>query len=186
MILTIVCFFTILTTTEAQNTYDKDDIKTVQTIYWFGVDLSKARLIEGFNHTYQTQQNYFIGWNVFLLSEDVSLENLLYKEKIISDLSIVDERNKNYKYNYYDITPDTVQSIIKQYSYQYDQGIGVVIIVDNFDKPKEKAYAWLTYFDLKSKEVLSTELIMGKTKMGGMVIHWGKALVNIIKQGAIY
>jgi hypothetical protein len=170
----------------AQKSYDIDDIKKTQTIYWFGVDLSKARLIQGFNHSYETQQNYFSGWNTYLLSKDVNLENLLHKEEIIPNLSIVNERNKTFTNNSFAITKDTIQSLLHQYSYPIGQGIGVVLIVDNFDKPAEKAYAWLTYFDLQSKRVLSSELLMGKTSMGGMVTHWGEALVRIVKEGAIY
>jgi hypothetical protein len=182
----IACSFIITNIAEGQRSYEKSDIENLPTIYWFGVDLSKAFLIEGFNHSYGTQQGYFSGWNTYLLSKDVSLEKLLHKSEVISNLQIVNERNKTFANNAFKISPDTIQTVINQYSYPYPEGIGVVLIVDNFDKPHEKAYAWMTYFDLKSKKVLSTELLMGKTSNGGMVTHWGDALVRIVKVGAIY
>lgn len=186
ILIAVACSFIIANIANGQRSYEKSDIENLPTVYWFGVDLSKAFLIEGFNHAYATQQGYFSGWNTFLLSTDVNLGKLLHKNEVITNLQIVNDRNKNYSYNSFKITPDTVQAVIDQYTYPYPEGVGVVLIVDNFDKPHEKAYAWMTYFDLKSKKVLSTELLMGKTSMGGMVTHWGEALVRIIKEGAIY
>jgi hypothetical protein len=71
--------------------------------------------------------------------------------------------------------------MISGYKVHKTEGIGLVFIIDSFDKSTEKAKVWVTFFDIASKKVLLTEQVTGKTKRSSsMVLHWGTAMLDIM------
>jgi len=106
------------------------------------------------------------------------------------DLSNVSERNaavdadaifsdKSEDKNH--LKKEDIEKIIKEYKSD-KKGLGLVYIVDNFDKPGEDGTIWVTFFDIASKNVLLTEKFSGKPKGFGIKNYWAGAILDIIKQ----
>ncbi|MCX6252174.1 MAG: hypothetical protein NTX61_15675 [Bacteroidetes bacterium] len=164
----------------SQQIYHLNDIQNASTITWFGLDFSKAKLGNGFNHPKEVKQAYISGWNEYVISPQADIRTLLKKKNIYVDLSVVTERNLNFFDSQEELTRGIISQMIEEYTLNETEGIGLVFIVDSFDKSKEKAYVWVTFFDIALKKVLLTERVSGKTKRGSMVIHWGMAILDIM------
>ena len=166
----------------AQTKYTKDDIKTVNKLLWFGLDLSKAKLVNGFYHPKDVQDAYIRGWNDYILSPDYNLKNLLKKDSIVIDLSVVTKRNKDRCNYYYKLIPDTIQSAIHDFQITQKDGIGLILFVDEFDNAWNTARIWIVFFDILEKKILLAKQFSAKAGGTGMVNHWSKAIRTIIKE----
>jgi hypothetical protein len=129
------------------------------------------------------RQAFLDGWNEYVCSPQANIKNLLEKEQLDVDLSIVTERNRNFNNSLETPTKEIIARVIRDYKISKTEGIGLVFIVDSFDKLQEKAFVWVTFFDIASKKVLLTEKVQGKTKRSAsMVLHWGEAMLDIMSK----
>ena len=167
----------------SQQIYHLNDIRSIPAITWYGLDFSKAKLENDFNHPKEVKQAYINGWNEYVGSPQADIRTLLKKEHLDVDLSIVTERNLNFTNSTEQLTKDMISQMISEYKVHKTEGIGLVFIIDSFDKSQEKAFVWVTFFDIASKKVLLTEQESGKPKhSSSMVLHWGTAMLDIMSK----
>ncbi len=161
-------------------------------VIWFGLDFSKARMIgeAGFTDPVSIKEEYFQKWNNLMISEGDKYD--WGKALQISDLK--------YDYEVVDLVNDMVKVkslvINKSYSipevellaapnaYQltdYKDGIGVVVVVESFDKIKEQGFGHLIIFDISSKKVLYKHRLIGAAGNAGFRNHWARAIYNWTK-----
>jgi hypothetical protein len=166
-----------------QQTYHLNDIQNVKSITWYGLDFSKAKLENDFKQPKEVKQAYINGWNEYVSSPQADIRTLLKKEHLDVDLSIVTERNLNFVNFPEQLKKGIISQMISEYKVHKTEGIGLVFIVDSFDKSQEKAFVWVTFFDIASKKVLLTEQESGKPKhSSSMVLHWGTAMLDIMSK----
>jgi hypothetical protein len=167
--------------TFSQQIYHLNDIKNIQAITWYGLDFSKGKLENDFKNPKELIQAFINGWNEYVVSTQADIRSLLKKEHLDVDLSIVTERNLNFSNSKENLTKGIISQMISGYKVHKTEGIGLVFIIDSFDKSTEKANVWVTFFDIASKKVLLTEQVTGKTKRSSsMVLHWGTAMLDIM------
>ncbi len=161
-------------------------------VIWFGLDFSKARLIgsEGFSDPVAIKEDYFRKWNHLMISEGDKYEwgKALLVTDLKYDYGVVDVVNDQVKVKSlvinksYSIEESDVRAAVKAYTIQdYDDGIGVVIVVESFDKIREMAFGYITFFDVKTKEVLYFQKITGEPKGFGFRNYWAGAIFNWMK-----
>ena len=61
------------------------------------------------------------------------------------------------------------------------EGIGMVWVVENFNKPEKTGSYWIVFFDIKTKKVLFSEHAEGKCQGVGMRNFWGGSMKAVIK-----
>lgn len=170
----------------------KSSIFKADEIVWFGLDFSNAKMIgsEGFKSPYDVQNKFFNSWNQLILMEPekYDLRKTFKKQDIIYDLSVVEKRNANVKAGEliinkdYSFGPEVVSKIVKTYKTDQKKGIGLVFIVESFNKLRENGTVYVTFFDLGTKKVLLTEKVSGAAGGIGLRNYYGKALFNILKE----
>jgi hypothetical protein len=170
----------------------KDDVFNKTEMVWYGLDFSKAKMIgsEGFESPLEIKNKYFAGWNYLIVSEPekFDLKKAFGKQEIQNDLTVVEKRNANVSVTDLVINKDysfektEIQKIIKSYKTEQKKGLGLVFIVESFNKFQEKGTVYVTFFDIATKKVLLTEKVSGKAFGFGIRNHWGGAINNIIKQ----
>jgi hypothetical protein len=57
-------------------------------------------------------------------------------------------------YNTYEFSIDTVKKIIQAYDLPEEEGIGFVILLETFNKPKRYVTGYATFFDIESRNLL--------------------------------
>ncbi|MBI1287801.1 MAG: hypothetical protein GC178_09500 [Flavobacteriales bacterium] len=170
----------------------KDFMNENCDVVWFGLDFTKARMIgeEGFHDPVAIKEDYFRKWNHLMISEGDKYE--WGKALLIADLKydygVVDVVNDQVKVKSlvinksYSISEDDIKSAVKAYTIEdYKDGIGIVILVESFDKIKEQGFGYLTFFDIGTKQVLYTHKLIGDASGFGFRNYWAGAIYNWLK-----
>jgi len=169
------------------------DVFSASEITWYGLDYSKARFISSaaFTNPYDIRSRFFDSWNGLVMNEaeKYDVRGAFYKDKVNYNLDMINKRNQektkadeiviNKSYSF----PEAeVQKVVSEYTPEEKSGIGVVFIVESYDKPSEMAYVWVTAFDIATKKVLITEKMAGKAQGIGIRNYWAYTTFQILKQ----
>lgn len=176
----------------AQHRTMKDFMQENCDVIWFGLDFSKARLIgsEGFNDPVAIKEDYFRKWNHLMISEGDKYNwgNALQVSDLKFDYGVVDEVNDKVKVKTlvinksYSIDESDIRDAVRAYNIsEYKDGIGVTIVVESFDKIREQGFGYLTFFDVRTKQVLYTHKLVGEAKGFGFRNYWAGAIYNWLK-----
>jgi hypothetical protein len=190
---------TSVTTAVAQS---KEDILSGSAdITFLGLDFSQAKFIgeatqfkdAGAITNDEFRDKYAPGWNELFVNEQKKYDvakAIDYKKDIPYALDITDKANSEIKKpdffsndlgDYKRLTADKVAELVKKYNFQGKSGVGLIIFVEGMSKGKEEAGAWVAYVDMKSKKVLLSGYVTGKSGGFGFKNYWAKAFLNILK-----
>jgi len=161
-------------------------------IVWAGLDFSEARLIgsEGFSDPYDIKDRFFNSWNNLILAESdkYNVREFYQKSKVINDLSVVNERNETPDPDElvinesYSLDQGTIASMVKSYDLEKkDEGVGLVYIVESFDKTGVMATVDVVFFDIRTKEILWQEQYHEKPGGFGLRNYWAGAIMKVMK-----
>ena len=168
-------------------------------ITWLGIDFSQARFIgsatqfkdAGEISSSEFRDKYVPGWNQLFVDEakKYNVAEAVKRTEVKYAMEVTEKANAAFKGNYFSNDPgeykkldeQKIASIVKGYDFQGKSGIGLMFIVDGMSKGKEEASAWVTFVDMKTKKVLSTEYKTGKAGGFGFKNFWAKSFLNILK-----
>jgi hypothetical protein len=181
------------------NAQSFQEVAQAKSITWFGLDFSHTKLIGNFTQFddkgektgQEIRDKYFTAWNNLLLKEKekYDFQKPYKKDQVEYDLDIVQKRNSAvnadaiYSQKSEDknkLTKEEIEKIIKEYN-SAKKGIGLVYIVDNFDKNAEEGVMWVTFFDIPSRKVLLTERFSGKPGGFGIKNYWARSVLEVIE-----
>ena len=168
-------------------------ILTGETITFFGLDFSKAKMIgEGFNDPAAIKSNLFNSWNaLFRVEPDKYDIGAALKKKATYDFDNVNRNNKTVDadklvtMNDYSITAAEAESVIKKYDTKGKTGLGGVFVVESFDKTKVKGFIYIILFDMATKKVIINRKLDGDGGGFGLKNYWAKAIRQCIEESAV-
>ncbi len=183
----------------AQNT--AKDVFSKDEIVWYGLDFSKSKMIGQFDQGAGAAQasgsdiktKWIPSWNGVILAEPdkYDLKKTFRKTSVYKDLSIVEKNNASkidpdnlLTYNDYKFkNPDAeVAEVVAGYGKgEKTEGIGLVFIIESFDKTQKQASVYVTFFDIASKKVLFKEHLTGKGGGIGLRNFWARSILEILK-----
>jgi hypothetical protein len=175
---------------ENYNPRENEVIKSTQITY-YGVDFSKLRLTEAKQVSKDLLlKKYFSAWLGFLEKKyrpEYYVKKLLQKENFSYSPSDVQNRislvpEKWVELGDYSFNIDTVKSVVASYHLQKKDGIGFVIIVENFNDRNNNLTEYCTFFDIASKEVLWSAKVAGHPSGIGMTKYWGNGVFDAFKK----
>lgn len=187
----LLAIFYITFSSQINAQYNTSDIFEVNEITWYGLDFSNVRLIGaiGFKNPEKIKSYYFDAWNSLIINESkkYKLDKFFHKESVEHYLNIVTDRNELPNLDElvieteYSFGAEKVKQIISEYDSGDQEGIGLVFILESLDKYKEKAFIWVTYFDIQTKRVILTERLEGKAGGYGFRNYWAGAYYKVMK-----
>jgi hypothetical protein len=161
-------------------------------VIWFGLDFSKAKLIgsDGFSDPVAIKEEYFDKWNQLMLNEADKYE--WDKALLVSDLKFDTEMisavNSQVKVKTlvtnksYSLDKQEIPMMVSSYDItSFNEGIGVVLVVESFNKVKEMGFGYIVFFDVKTKDVLYFHELIGEAKGFGFRNYWAGAILNWMK-----
>ena len=178
----------------SQGNYKTADIFKATSVTWFGIDFSLIRMIgpEGFTDPVAIKNQQFDAINNLILNEPdkYDLKKFFFKQQVPVDMSVVNKRNelpdeKEFVLPLgaqYTVDENAVKNAVKSYNPDTKEGIGLVFIMEMFNKPAEVATMWVTFFDIAAKEVLLTAKMSGEAKGFGFRNYWTGAVNNVLKE----
>lgn len=164
-------------------------------VTFLGLDFTQAKFIgqEGFADPDKIKTYYLQRWNEVLVEEfdKYSLMKALKSKNYATETDALILANDGYNVNaniingsHTGITEKDVEKAVKKYKISKGEGIGVAYVVESFSKTDDKAFIWVTFIDMKSKKVLYTEKLSGKTSGFGFRNYWLGAVSNVHKSVA--
>jgi hypothetical protein len=167
-------------------------------IVWYGLDFTKAKFVGAFDQIggagavngMEMKTKWIPGWNNLIISEpqNFDLKKTFRVDNIYNDLSSVNELNskldadKCMTYNEGKIDKSEIDAMIKKYKGEKKEGVGLVFIVQNFNKTTSFGDVYVTFFDIATKKVLLCELVAGKAIGIGMRNFWAGSIKSILKE----
>lgn len=183
----------------SQNT--AKEVFTSNTIVWYGLNFSKAKMIGQFDQAMgagaasgaDLKNKWIPAWNSIILTEpkNFKIKEAFHKDDVFYDVTATEKLNANINseelmtFNSYkfDDAQKTVKDIIaKLKGGEKTEGIGVTFIVESFNKSLDEAVFYVTIFDIKTKNVLIMERIVGKPVGIGLRNFWAGAVKHVLKQ----
>jgi len=81
------------------------------------------------------------------------------------------------------IERSAIDGMVKKYSSaEKKDGVGLVFVIENFNKSAQVADVYVTFFDIASKKILLCEKMSGAARGVGMRNYWAGAIKAIIKE----
>ncbi|MCK4406704.1 MAG: hypothetical protein KAV44_03415 [Bacteroidales bacterium] len=187
----MLIFICLIISSHALKSQEVSKIFTSKKATWYGLDFSKVKLIgsEGFTDALKIKNVFFSSWNNLIINEPAkyNLQLMFHKDTVFFDLSVVEKRNKLPEVDElvinndtYSLDKSTIDEIIKKYNTKEKEGLGIVFIMESFDKPKRLGTMWVTFFDIASKTVLLTEKMSGKPEGAGFRNYWARTYYNVM------
>lgn len=176
-------------------TQDADMVRNSSSVTWFGLDYSEAYFIgsEGFADPYQIKNRYFKSWNNLILQEPEKYDigKFYRKSNVEHDMSAVLKRNEGVDIDNRIIddhsmasglSESKIQEMIREYDIDFNsQGLGLVYIVESYDKILVKATYYVTFFDIASREVLETRKREAEPGGFGIRNYWASTYYKVMK-----
>jgi hypothetical protein len=167
---------------------------TTDSIVYYGLDFSKCRLIGDFGSGdgYAMKTKMFVQWNDLVVNEPLkyNLQTAFHKLSVFYDMNPVSVQNQKTDESSiktpntgYTIDAATIQTMPGNYGPgDKKRGIGVVLIIESFDKTKELGTVYVTFFDIATKKVLFTEKKTAAPTGVGLRNYWAKTIFTILKE----
>jgi hypothetical protein len=142
----------------------KEEVVNAKSVVYYGLDFSRIILTDPnkFGED-QDLRKFFPAWiNDFHkeIIPGIHIKRWLRKgDNFDTELTDVQERFKLVPSSWISLDKnsfgiDTLQKIINSYKLKRNEGIGFVIVLENFNKIEEYLTAYFTFFDIHTKEVL--------------------------------
>jgi len=173
----------------------KEVFQRSSNILWIGLDFTKATFVgdrAGFRNVDNCRQ-LIIEWNSLIISEPGAFnffETFHEKNNFKSKISITVKHNESIDLEdcILDLpsetggfTKNTVSEIVSTYDFEGNTGIGLMFIVESFNKTINTGTLWVTFVDMGNNKVLFTEKVVGKPGGFGMRNYWAGAIKDILK-----
>ncbi len=194
----IILFALLIAGVSVTKAQDAKKVFTTTDIVWYGMDFTKAKFVGGFDQiqgagavTGTDMRNRWVpGWNTLMLNEpqNFDLRKTFRKDNIYNDINSVTDLNskldadKCMTYNEGKIEKNEIDGMVKKYTGDKKEGVGLVFIIENFNKGTQTANVYVTFFDIGTKKVLLCEKIDGKAVGIGMRNYWAGAIKSVLKQ----
>lgn len=188
-LLTLTTAIAFGTSVQAQTMADALNNKCQVT--WIGLDFSEAKLIPTveFATVEADPGTAILKWNNLLEQEHekFDLAKALGISNVVTNTSYVAPVNEGVKSQdllsrtAITLDKEKVPSMVKKYKTNDGDGVGVVFVVSAFNKTSEIAEFYVTFFNMKTREVLHSERISGKPTGFGIRNYWAGAVTQVLK-----
>lgn len=165
-------------------------------ITYLGMDFSKAVLVGDFVEALgvggdaSTKNAYFKAWNNLVTGEfeKYSLKNMLHNGNVTTSLEGVMKMNYATKvddlsgYKQPNYTKEILQQHLNTYTLPTDKGLGVVLLIESFDKNIPKAFIDFVVIDMATKEIVLLEKLQTDPRGGGLRNYWAGSIYEVFKE----
>lgn len=187
-LLPLLAIVTLPLSTQAQTMADALNNKC--TITWIGLDFSEAKFVPTVDFA-EVQNNVdlaLLKWNNLLEQEAAKFDlgAALGSTRTTNNTSFVQDANAGIAPH--DLIQRTAEPLdlskipgmVRRYKTE-GEGVGVVFIVESFNKTDVQAVFHVTFFNMATKEILHTERMVGKPGGFGMRNYWAAAVTSVLK-----
>lgn len=170
--------------------FPKDQYKSSK-ITWFGIDYIVAHMVgqEGFSDPEKIVNVYFNAWNNFVIVEasKYDVPRYLMHENMKIDLDLVKQQNETVDPSSLVSNDETetnlkeIAEVLSAYDFSGKEGLGVMVIVENYIKLNKEGSYIFTIFNNQSKEVLIANRYKAGASGFGFKNYWATTIHATLK-----
>lgn len=186
----IISFLAVVSQCIAQGSYNTaEDVYKSRSMTFYGYDFNRVKLLEPkrISEDMTTQVFTWLGFMKERMTDE-KLSAWLGKQITSNWVPIVDltKANLNGK-ELVDVVKrpihkDSLESIVRKYPLTEKEGLGLVVILEAFEKDTKRVYAYFTFFDIASRKVVLADYFNSKEADGyGLTNYWGIGMVGTTK-----
>lgn len=183
-LLTVISLITFCAVAAEQ---ERPPLMDSDTVVWAGLDYSLVRMIGpgDFEDPEAIFPKYPDSWNELFLKERIEPAGKMLKKRLVPDIGGVTEANKRASAEQIipvggpedtiektHITQPDIEKAVRAYDLDSKEGLGLVFIVDRLIKPEGKGAVYIVFFDVASRDVISSERFIGKAGGFGFRNYW--------------
>jgi len=176
------------------NAQTKSDVfRKEVAVTWLGLDFTNAKLIgdrERFGGESDVR-HLMEAWNGLILAEPEKFDvaKAIGRSKLENAVEVTNEHNAELdvmsmfsesENDHLHVKPSDVEQIVGDYDFKGKSGIGLMFVVESFNKINEEGSLYVTFINMDSKEVIFTERMVAEPKGFGMRNFWAGAVYGII------
>lgn len=182
--LPLVALMLTVTTVTAQTAKDVFD-RSVKLTY-LGIDFTKAKIVgDAALKTDDIPEVHYASINQKIVNEPkkYTIAEAFNRSEVSTDIGPVNKRNakvdpdeikSDNSDDYQALTPEAVKTLVSGFDFNGKTGLGLLLVMEGFNKTKKQISAYVTLVDMKAKKVLFTERMEGS--LGGRFgVAWGFA-----------
>jgi hypothetical protein len=171
----------------------KDIFERKSKITWLGLDLTGAKFIGDRARYGSTSDVMHLmeSWNDLMVKEHdkYNVKLAIQKDNIEEALDVAKDHNagldvsdkfSNDEKDHFHLYENDITSIIADYDFKGNSGIGLIFNVESFNKLKDEALVWITFVNMDTKEVFFTERLTGQPGGSGLRNFWGNSMETIL------
>jgi hypothetical protein len=159
-------------------------IQQADTVFWYGVDFSMARLTDGskMSEGELMKNKYVPGWIAELnrrYSEEYFSKKIRPK-KLSIDLDVVQNKYLEIDagsfviFSDYSFSLDSVERKIETYNLRQSSGLGLVLVIENMNKPNHYVTGYFAFFDIETRTIVHALKTKGLPGSKYGFHHWWK------------
>jgi len=169
------------------NAQDAGMVWGSQTMTWFGVDFTKAKMIGLEESPHKIRDEYFKAWNDVTIEMDFA--KMFMKNSVAKDPNGVTKANLARETETLtapegvELTKETLEGMVKQMGTGSKKvGLGLVFIAESFNKPAAVATVHVVFFDIATRKIVWLKKMTGKPGSGNNKTAWAAAVKDIFNQ----
>lgn len=160
-------------------------------LVWCGMDFTKSQMIGVKDVKPEVVVNEFLEkWNQPMVYEpdNFPLGSYFRKLNVYYDIQAVSDRNKTasvntlFNENTVPYTRNEIEAIVKDLKLTRNEGLGLIVFVDYFNKKKAEASFQLAFFDVATKKLVLLKRLTGIAQGAGLKAYWAGALGDALRK----
>jgi Caspase domain len=163
---------------------------------WLGLDFSKAKFIgptRDFGPS-EKHKELMASWNGLLDKEQdkFNVKRFFKKQNVTLDFSLTNKNNgpldiasmiiEKSEGEKQLLEEKNIREIVSNYDFSGLRGLGLMFVVESFDKTKGKSNVWITFINLNTQEVILTERKFGSPMGASLRSFWVNSILNMMER----
>jgi len=184
-------FFLAVLFTANLSAQGEQTVKQATEIVYYGIDFSRLTVIgEEVYDPSEYVNKYFLAWNGVVRNEREKylIGDVFKKSNVEYDLQMIDEINAKRDPKTIigaapgKVSEDDLVGMIKKYKPSQKEGVGLVIVAENFNKPGAIGTMWVVFFDIKTNSILMAQYMSAKPMGFGVKNFWVRTVYNVLQE----
>lgn len=175
-------------------TIKKSQIVSDMKFTFLGIDLSNAKFVGSMEDWKGEDEIKRLNpqWNQLMVSEadKYNLKKAFKRSDVDYKVDICIDHNNTVNYEGKiisssednNLSEQDIQSLVSGYDFKDLTGLGLMFIIESFDKMREQGTVDVTFVNLNTKEVVYTERISGPGGGFGLRNHWARSIFEVLTQ----
>ena len=163
---------------------------------WLGLDFSKAKFI-GPSRDFglpEKHKELMASWNSLLDREQdkFSVKRFFRKQTVTLDFNLTNKNNGPLDIGSMIVEKSEgakpaleekdIREIVSNYDFGGLRGLGLMLVVESFDKSRGKSNVWITFINLNTQEVIMTERRFGSPMGASLKSFWVNSILNMMER----